>query len=61
MAIYGYFSVTLFAIFQVGIYLVHSEGILELDDDNFVDSIKEHEILLVNFFAPWYESGIFEL
>ena len=36
------------------LYLVAADGdVIELTDDTFNDEVKKHDIILVEFFAPW--------
>ena len=33
--------------------LAQGSDVLEFNDDNFENSVAEHEMILVEFFAPW--------
>lgn len=33
---------------------VFCSDVIELGDSNFSDGVKDEEIMLVEFFAPWY-------
>ena len=33
--------------------LAQGSDVLEFNDDNFEDSVAEHDMILVEFFAPW--------
>jgi hypothetical protein len=33
--------------------LAQASDVLEFTDDDFAESVAEHDIILVEFFAPW--------
>lgn len=45
---------TLFGYFFLGILAtLHAAYIAELTDDNFYDYVKDKNVVMVEFFAPW--------
>ena len=40
-----------------GAVRAEESDVLELDSDSFSDGIEDKEIILVEFYAPWYVAG----
>lgn len=37
-----------------GVCLAENSDVLVFTDADFADKVKEHEIILIEFYAPWY-------
>lgn len=41
------------------VLVLADSDVLEFNDSNFESSVTEHDIILVEFFAPWYKEDTF--
>lgn len=40
-------------VFSCALLVISASDVLEFTDSNFEDKVKEHDVILVEFYAPW--------